>query len=500
MSRSHPPAAAPASALLALPSQLPAIAYLDVVWTYLTESLCTQLFQAVRTRDGTQERQRVWTLFVMIRFWIALLHDDRDVSQTRAVLECAQDHPLYPVVTATPESFFERAKDFRPAFFQAVLAEVTARMETETWPALAAQGVTFATDLTIPESAFANIYCLDASRADAVAHRLKLLQHTTRAVLPGTLEAAYDVRRGLVHALYFHPDGCHSEHQLLAEVLTQLPPESLCVGDRLHGTPRVMDACTLCGLWLVARQTKVVKPQKVRCLRKVRQPALTLDDWLVAAGGTEAGTVPIPLRYVRIHTIYKGRQQTLTLVTNVLDPRRLSAEQMAALYGYRWTIERMFLTLKTTLRLNRLFNSSPAAVAQQVYATTLLYNALRLAHAQLAAYLARPPEVISPEKLFPLLMDRLERRLWIEVGVWLEHARLDAIQHARDPGTPLPPVDLAALATLLAHHPGLMLPTAAVLREERRGKRKRRRFCAGRTKVTSFAKLPGGKRYLKKLS
>src|SRR5829696_9966890 len=139
----------------------------------------------------------------------------------------------------------------------------------------------------------------------------------------------------------------------------------------------------------------------------------------------------------------------------------------------------MFLTMKATLHLNRLYNSTPAAVGQQVYATALLYNALRLAQAELAERLALPPERLSPEKLFPRLMERLEQRTWIEVGALGRDAQLRAL----DPT--LPPYDPQALAAYLAHHPRLRLVVADLLCEPRARKRKKRRFCAGRHRHTT---------------
>lgn len=477
----------------ALPTRITAADYLDILWQYLTEAVCDEVFAAIRARDGSAERQRKWTLYTLLKFWIVLLHEDAEVSQTRAVADCATDHPLYPTLTASAASFFQRIQSLRPAFFRAVFTHVTARVRTECVPRWAAAGVTFCTDLPIPTTVFPDIYCVDASRADKVAHRVGVLQRTTRAVLPGSIEAVYDLRRGVLRDLYFDPDGCRGERRLFEEVLADLPSGALLVGDRYYGTPCMLDAATMCGQSLVARHVRTATQRKRQCLRKVRTATLTVDDWLVDTGGTGQDTVAITIRYVRITTVYKGRVRTLTFVTNVLDPTRLPAEHLAALYGLRWTIERMFLTLKATLRLNRLFNSTPAAVGQQVYATALLYNALRLAQLEVAHRLGLPPEQLSPEKLFPLVMDRLERRTWIEVGALWQAERLQAAY----PDVELPPVDPVALAAALTAHPSLMLPVRALLVERRTTKRKTRRYCAGRGKApTSFAHLHGGKRYL----
>jgi hypothetical protein len=467
-----------------LPRHVDAADYLGVLWTYLTEALCAEVFAATRER----ERQRKWTLFTLVKFWIALLHDGPEVSQTQAVTDCARAHPLYPVLTATPESFFERVQTLRPAFFRAVFERVTAAVSGR----VAALSVRFASALPVSVAAFPEIYCVDASRLDVVAHRVKVLRRTTQAVLPGSLEAVYDLRRGCLRHLGFDPDGGRSEWHLFGQVLPDLPPGALLVLDRYYATPQLIDVVTMCGLALVVRTRRGLTRRRLRVLRRVRRPALTIDDDLVALGRGGAAGGPVLVRAVRIRTVYKGAARTLTLLTTVLEPQRLPAEHLAALYGARWTIERMFLTMKATLHLNRLYNSTPAAVGQQVYATALLYNALRLAQAELAQRLGVVPERLSPEKLFPRLMQRLEQRTWIEVGVvWWEAER-----RATEPT--LRPYDPDALARALAHHPRLRLTVADLLCEPRTAKRKKRRFCAGRRRCTSFAKLHGGKRYLKR--
>lgn len=478
----RPPAAHPVAAP-PLPPAVDAADYLSVVWTVLTEALCDEVFAALREH----ERQRKWTLFTLVQFWIALLHEAPAVSQTTAVCNCARRHPLYPVLTASPESFFQRVQALRPAFFRGVFERVSAALRDR----LEALPVRFAAELPVSAAAFPEIYCVDASRLDKVAHRVKLLRRTTAAVLPGSLEAVYDVRRGCLRQLHFDPDGAAAEARLFAHVLAELAPGALLLLDRAYPTPRLLALALMCGAEVVARQRRGLTTHRVQRLRRVRTPTLAIDDDLVELGRAGTPEGPVGVRAVRIRTVYKGAARTLTLVTTVLDPARLPAEHLAALYGVRWSVERLFLTMKATLHLGRLYNTTPAAVGQQVYATALLYNALRLAQAELAHRVEVPPERLSPERLFPRLMERLEQRTWIEVGALLRDAELRAL----DPT--LPPYDPEALAAALAHHPRLRLVVADVLCEPRRGKRKKRRFCAGRHRFTTFAKLPGGKKYLK---
>ena len=125
----------------------------------------------------------------------------------------------------------------------------------------------------------------------------------------------------------------------------------------------------MCGIELVARYKGGIKRREVRLLRRVRRPDLSVDDVLIELGTTrrlgksDTPAGPVVVRYVEIHTQHKGRSRTLKLITTVTDPERLSAEEMAELYAHRWTIERMFFTMKATLHLERLYNSTPAAEA-----------------------------------------------------------------------------------------------------------------------------------------
>ena len=59
--------------------------------------------------------------------------------------------------------------------------------------------------------------------------------------------------------------------------------------------------------------------------------------------------------------------------------------------------------LKEVLNLNRIYAANPNAVAMQVYAAALVYNAMRVAQAEAAAAVGLAPEQLSPAKLYPRL-------------------------------------------------------------------------------------------------
>src|SRR3989338_10468831 len=110
-----------------LPVDIPAPDYLSVVWKYLTPSVCHEVFQLTRDR----ERQRKWTLFALMKTWIGLLQGDFS-SQTEVIEEfCGKGHPLFPMVEATHESFFQRIASLRPAFFRNIFLRFTLAIQLE---------------------------------------------------------------------------------------------------------------------------------------------------------------------------------------------------------------------------------------------------------------------------------------------------------------------------------------------------------------------------------
>ncbi len=384
-----------------LPDYIEPKDYLIDLWERLTPSVCDEVFEL--TRD--KERQRKWGLHTILKTWIGLLQT-KLTSQTRMVEEfCRRGHPLFPQVEASPESFFKRIQNLRPAFFKNIFTHYTNDIRYD-FPE------NFISDIEISEEVFPQIYAVDASRLASVGRVLKVAKKTTKAIIPGSIEAVYDLRRGHIHDLWFDPDGARSEMAMFDKVVDSIEPCSLLVSDRYYSKPIIWKNLENRGIAMVSRYNGTVGKIKKKVLKKIRTSKISVDDWLVEMGGSQHGEEPILLRWISVRT---GESQ-VTLITNVLDPKILSVEQAVALYRRRWSIERMYLHLKEVLSLNTLFNASPSAVGQQVFATAILYNALRLSQSKIAHTVGIIPERISPEKLFPRVMEKILQLAIVEMA------------------------------------------------------------------------------------
>src|SRR5258708_32687608 len=93
---------------------------------HITPALCRTVFGAVRTT----ERQRVWTLEALIRFWTAVVLR-APKALTQALVDSLEGRdPTYPRIEASPEAVFPRCRHPPAAFFAAVFQRVTARPVT----------------------------------------------------------------------------------------------------------------------------------------------------------------------------------------------------------------------------------------------------------------------------------------------------------------------------------------------------------------------------------
>ena len=299
--------------------EVPLAQYLSIVWKYLTESLCQEVFAATRER----ERQRKWTLYALVWFWIALLQS-RYRSQTRALLEARASSALFPPVDASPEAFFQKVQNVRPVFFRNVFRAFTTALKSEA-PS------TFERELPLDPKVFPEVYAVDGSRLEKVARMLKVARKTTQAIIPGSMEAVYDLRRGLLHELHFDPDGCVAEITMFEKVQPSIPRGALILRDRYYAKPKIWQQVAAQGVWMISRHNRTMKKRRVAVNAQFRSSALSYDDWLVEMSGSQAGTSPVQLRWVRIW----GPGFDRTLITNVLEPERLTPEQLMAAYRLR---------------------------------------------------------------------------------------------------------------------------------------------------------------------
>ena len=358
----------------------------DLLHEHLTSALIDDAFQARRTR----ERKRLWGLEQVAFFWTAVLLDPPP-SLRQALSEALGTAPRYPAPASSPQAFFARTKNLKWEFLQDVFVAFRRRVTADA-PRV------FARSLAPLFDRFAHIQAVDGSRLDGVARRLKALWRDRRVPLAGSIVAFADLATGTLDQLIFDPDANASEFVNAKEALKNVPAGTLLVGDRLYGVVRWFEALGERSLHGVMRRFGPVQIERVRLLSRTPLKGNdAVEDWEVIAG-TGQTAPPQRLRLIRV---MRSKQVRFELLTNVLDPLTLSAEEALAVYRCRWKVERLFSDLKEVLNLHHFYAANTNAIGQQVYATAILHTALRVAQGLAAQQAGIEPEEISTKKFFP---------------------------------------------------------------------------------------------------
>jgi hypothetical protein len=439
-----------------------------LLFQILTPVLCETVFQ--KHRDT--EREREWTFAAVIQFWAALVvrHPpsiEQGVEQARRTR--GRDR-IWPKVAATSQAFLGKCQALRPHFFKAFYEAFVKRL-------LPRAPQAYASWMAGLREHFPDILVVDGSRLDAVAHRLGLLRPIRSPILPGCVTVFYDLFRGICRQVLFYADAAVAELPRAQDALEWITKGTLILGDRLYSSVQYFSVLMDLGLYGLFRKNGRLKIKRLQVLSRKQGSRSLLEDVLVRVGCV-VNQPPVLLRLIR----YRGQGRSLDLLTNVLDPKKLSAQQAVSLYGLRWSIERLFLDMKETLDLHTLYSSHPHLVAQQVYATALVHAAFRVAQAGIAASARVLPEQLSPQKLFPRLA---------EASSGYAQCQWQAIRVRQlNPGVKIRMPDLRSM-------PGASATLGSLLVQHRRTKRRRRRFCPSRKRWKSLAHIPGGPTLLK---
>lgn len=434
---------------------------------HLTEALCEEVFQSVRTK----EREREWSLFALGRFWTAVtLQGPSSVGQA---LDQGRTggNGLLPEVTATDGAAFQRFKTLNWKFFHALYYRFTQRLMDEAKPV-------FAGPISGLRERFPFVFLIDGSRLDPIAHKLKIVRNMAAAILPGCISVIYDLFSGMTRQVLFDPDAAAPELLRAVPLLSSLPEGSLIVGDRLYASIQFFWELSQRKLWGLFRLNGVLKVEHQHLIsRKQGGGRTVVEEWLVRVGSGQTA----PEITLRLISLRQGELQR-DLLTSVLDPKMLAAEEALALYPFRWKIERVFFDLKETLNLRKFYTANPNGVAMQLYATAMVYNAFRVAQGRIAQQHGITPEEISPAKLFPKLAEASSNLAGAE-QMLLGVRRLNPGVELRAPN----PTDLPLGRTTLQ----------AILVRERNAHRRRRYFVEGRKRWKSLAHVSGGQKLTK---
>ena len=198
---------------------------------------------------------------------------------------------------------------------------------------------------------------------------------------------------GLLWSWHLGP-GTADERVHLKRLLATLSPAALIVADAAYMGYELA--------WAIvqSRRSFLLRMSSKIDLYTLERAALkTWSEGLVyywPAYVQKAGKPPIPCRLIRVPATGRVKRD-VWLLTDILDPARLSAATAAKFYRWRWKNEGLFRTYKRTINKMKLSSRTVRLVHREAEASLLALQVL-LAHADLAL---RPKPTVEGPVLSP---------------------------------------------------------------------------------------------------
>jgi len=298
-------------------------------------------------------------------------------------------------LTASVQAVYQKVSRVPLGVSEAWLAESTARLRP-VYPEAARLPMS-------PALRDLEVIIVDGKASKRVAKRLKPLRGRKGGVLGGKALVALELRRGVVVAMATHADGETNEAKLVPALLPQVREQV--AGKRLWVADRQFCDLTQPAAFATGEDQFLVRyhPKTPFCPDATRpaqrgqdaQGRVWEQDW-----GWLGSEQAKPRRCVRRLTLDRPGEETIILLTDLLDAMLFPATDLLDLYLARWSIERVFQQITEVFQLQTLIGTTPQGTVFQFAFCLLLYNLGQVVRAYVATAQARPVPTISTELLF----------------------------------------------------------------------------------------------------
>jgi hypothetical protein len=341
--------------------QMPALADVEGFLAALITDLAPAPGAPRPGRPRTMPALALWggVLVCVLRGW----------GSQRAVWRLLSLHGLweYPRMPITDQAVYTRLAAGGTHTLEAIFARVRELLAARRAP-----------DATLAPFA-SGVYALDQTALDPVARLLpplRPLPDGDPGLLPGKLNAVFDLRRQLWHRVAYTADARENERVAAPEMVADLPLGSLVIADLGYFGFRWFDELTDAGYAWLSRLTTTTSMTRLHTFYADGETV----DALVWLGKHRSDQAKHVVRYVQFRqgtTLYR-------YLTNVRDPRSFSLRQMAETYARRWDIDSAFDLAKRHLGLHAFWSAKPIVLQQQVWAVLIITQIIHALRGEIA--------------------------------------------------------------------------------------------------------------------
>jgi hypothetical protein len=238
-----------------------------------------------------------------------------------------------------------------------------------------------------------NLVVLDGKKIKRAAKRLLAARGLPGTLFGGKILVAYSPADGLAVAMAADPDGEANDIRLMPQVMPlareAVPGVRLWIADRQFCDLDQPGRFTERGDHFLVRFSLRVSFEadgqrpELRGLNSKGQVVVQEWGWM----GTQADP---RRRYVRRITLERPGQETVILVTDLLDEEVYPVEDLLLAYLIRWQIENVFQQITEVFELRQLIGTTPRATVFQASLCLVIYNILQVLRGYAALTAAHP--------------------------------------------------------------------------------------------------------------
>lgn len=242
---------------------------------------------------------------------------------------------------------------------------------------------------------------IDGKTIKNLAKRLKATRSAKGGLLGGRVLAALSMDTGLIASMQTHLDGYADEAAMLGALLPStrrlIAGPRVYILDREFGYVPYLDQLAAGGDAFIVRRRKDTAFRENAPAKegKDKEGRRYTEHWGVLETKHPARSLP-----VRQVSLERPGEDTIVVVTSLLDAGRYPATDILDAYLQRWGIERVFQQVTEVFGLQRLIGSSPCAAIFQFALCALWYNVIQVVKEHVAAGGRVTSADVSGEQLF----------------------------------------------------------------------------------------------------
>ena len=360
----------------------------EVVEQRLEELVSPAVYAQVDVYHAMGLRERTLTLPIMVAFVFSLIW--RQLGSVREAVRVLNQEGLLwtDPIDVSHQALSLRLRTFPAELFEHIWRDLLPKL-LERWEQ---RQRPLAPVLQWAKTHFTAVLILDGSTLDALLRKVGLLREGEGTVLAGRMAALLDLLSRLPREIWYEEDEQAHDQRFWERALLTLKAGTLLIFDLGFLNYPIFDQLTEQGVSLLTR----IKKNTAYQVDQVLQRSATIHDQIIHLGSSKASSCTHSMRLVEV--LYHGTWYRY--VTNVLEPERMAAEYVMALYWQRWRVEDAFDTIKRLLGLAYFWVGSINGIMVQVWATWLLYAVLVDLTDAVAEELHRPFSAVSMEMVF----------------------------------------------------------------------------------------------------